>query len=85
MRSRENLPLIAVSAAILIFIAASNRATSAEPRQLNGCRWSQHAATASTWSREPNKTSWNPVFPASPPTRPLGRLQCMKSSKTAVV
>jgi len=54
MRSRENPPLTvmsAVSAAILIFFAASERATSAEPRQVEGCGWAQHAAAAPALAR----------------------------------
>jgi hypothetical protein len=64
----------AVSAAILIFFAASERDTSAEPRQVEGCGWARHAATASALPRAvfTHKTSWNPAFPASPPTRSPG-------------
>jgi hypothetical protein len=70
MQLRENLPMVvmtAVSAAILIFFFASERATYA--RQLDGCGCSEQAGNGPIWSRagHPPQASWSPAFPPSPP------------------
>ncbi len=87
MRFREKLPTIvmtAVSAAILIFFASSDRATYAGPRQLDGCGWSEPTAAGPIWPRVSRpQPSWNPAFPPSPPNgRPVA-IGCTKSSRTA--
>jgi hypothetical protein len=87
MPSRENIPLAVmnvVSAAILLVFAFSAKAMLEAPRQHDGCGWSQNASIAPAWRAETiPKTSWNPAFPPSPPSRPLARVGCTKSSISA--
>jgi hypothetical protein len=90
MHSRENIPLVmlgALSAAILIFFAASERAIRAEPHLLEDCGWSEDNTASLAWSRAGNTPgrSWNPAFPASPPSRPLAQSECMRSNTTAII
>jgi hypothetical protein len=54
MWSRENIPLVvmtAASAAILLFFAVSGGAMPASPRQHDGCGWLDDTANAPAWRR----------------------------------
>jgi hypothetical protein len=90
MQSCENLPLTvmtALSAAILVFFAASEHATRAEPRQDDGCGWFETTATA--WASPDvgtsRKVSWNPAFPPAPSSRARDQIGCTSSSTTAIL
>ena len=85
MRFRENLPMVvmtAVSAAIMIFFLASERAA---PRQLDGCGWPEPTDIGPTWPRfgYSPQASWNPAFPPFPPRGRPALMGCAKSSMTA--
>lgn len=88
MWSRENIPLAvmtAASAAILFFFAISEGAVSS-PRQHDGCGWLEDTAVSPAWRRVEllPRDLWNPAFPPSPPSRPLDRVGCMRSTTTAI-
>jgi hypothetical protein len=89
MRSRENLPLVvmsAVAAAIIIFFVASERSGHALQRQIDGCGWAGNPAMAAAWPRVGSfqTASWNPAFPPSSQSPRPAEIGCMKSNTTGI-